>query len=692
MTGALVGAVVSLSTFLAAAAPPPEKTREELIALVAAAFPPAPKDFVRWTTEQQDFARAVQAALAEEDFATLERLAAEARNDTSTFPDGRYKIRDLHEGLNYPSDKRLLPIERCVEKCRRWFAAKPDSITARTALIRVQIRHAWEARGTGFADKVTPEGGRSFEERLKPVGELVQTADPTKIDDPFFYAAAIENAKVNGGTAEQVDGWMKEAAKSKQLIAETFGDGAEYFLPRWHGSTDDLTEYALNVYEATRRRCGAEMYAEVVSRVRNYHGRSTFDDFPFSWSLVVEGFCSKAQRKPNSLETAGKLGRLAWYRGDRELAAVIYHHSTDNYSTAAFKSGDMYDDFSRWARRRPELIGKSIFESADTPRECAWDPTLNRIWFTHPKGISFVDLDRGTIEEFMEMPEAHALAQSRDGRHLAVAAKSGEVILVDFKTKTTDVLREADTTFDLLDLEFLADGTTLAARRLSDRTLLLRWNYADKKLLSETDMQTISRWRDMGSVSPDGAWWAGHSSGAAYIGKVFPGKIGRPEFRKLSDNAAAVDAADLQLPQKTYPEVVGALSRFTAFSPDSRYAAFSHESTFYLVDLTSPTPFRDAKSFPVPGCSIRCGVFSRDGKRLILGVTLEKEKPAEGAERKELQDVAGAIFVWNVSDFKPVGRMERQDRAMRDLCLSPDGTRVASTSYDGTIYVWDLPK
>lgn len=215
------------------AAPPPEKTPDELKALVAAAFPPETKEFWKHAPELTELGEQVKTGLIEEDFVALERMAGEARAQAVPAADGRWKIVIFHEHILAPLDERLNSLDRRLEICKHWFAAKPDSIAARTALIRLQLQYAWQARGRGFVNSVTENGAKLFAERLEPIRKLVAEADWAKIDDPYFFAGAIEYAKVAGGTAEQVDACMRAAAKCKQPAAEPFVAGAEYFLPRW---------------------------------------------------------------------------------------------------------------------------------------------------------------------------------------------------------------------------------------------------------------------------------------------------------------------------------------------------------------------------------------------------------------------------------------------------------------------------
>jgi hypothetical protein len=73
-----------------------------------------------------------------------------------------------------------------------------------------------------------------------------------------------------------------------------------------------------------------------------------------------------------------------------------------------------------------------------------------------------------------------------------------------------------------------------------------------------------------------------------------------------------------------------------------------------------------------PESAVRAIVFSRDGKRLLAGRTLD-----------------GGIQVWDAATGRQAAALTGHDFAVTTMAFSPDGTRFISGSLDRTLWVWD---
>lgn len=134
-------------------------------------------------------------------------------------------------------------------------------------------------------------------------------------------------------------------------------------------------------------------------------------------------------------------------------------------------------------------------------------------------------------------------------------------------------------------------------------------------------------------------------------------------------------------PNLTVWEVNTGKKRFTVelanpvnstFSPDGRLlAVWDNSDTIVIFDLRTGTILR---RFQLPGAdgSLSCATFSPDGKRLATG------------------DQSGIVALWDVPTGECVLVLDRHEGQVSGLCFAAAGTKLLSTSHDGTALYWDL--
>jgi WD40 repeat protein len=64
--------------------------------------------------------------------------------------------------------------------------------------------------------------------------------------------------------------------------------------------------------------------------------------------------------------------------------------------------------------------------------------------------------------------------------------------------------------------------------------------------------------------------------------------------------------------------------------------------------------------------------FSPDGKRLVTG------------------HYSGSIVIWDVPDLKPVQRYTGHTKGIPGIAFRPDGKLIATTSLDGKLSLWPV--
>lgn len=137
-------------------------------------------------------------------------------------------IADEHFRINY-----LHPINR------HWGGAlEVDLLNANFV-----IKHAWAARGNGFANTVSDEGWRLYRERLRAAESMLFTAWFDHKGEP---AIAYEMLSVGLGLSfdrADYDLWFERIMTAAPDHYQACSRKLHYLKPRWHGSFNEMIEF-----------------------------------------------------------------------------------------------------------------------------------------------------------------------------------------------------------------------------------------------------------------------------------------------------------------------------------------------------------------------------------------------------------------------------------------------------------------
>ncbi len=174
---------------------------------------------------------------------------------------------------------------------------------------------------------------------------------------------------------------------------------------------------------------------------------------------------------------------------------------------------------------------------------------------------------------------------------------------------------------------------------------------------------------------------------------------GTVEVRSVSNGALVADLTD---------DADGGLS--ASFSPDGSRLATTHNDGARIWDLDAAG---DAHLLPHP-TTVYAAAWSPDGRRVVTTSNTASLELWDGVSGRHLDTLAAparaifarwtsdgaALLAWSAvdpeaylldADSGEILAVLAHDGAIVDVRLSPDGTRVATASLDGTAGVWRLP-
>lgn len=204
----------------------------------------------------------------------------------------------LFATLEGPAQEHPMSYSQREVGLKAWQNQRPDSPFMMSCIGSFYVGYAWLARGSGYANTVTPEGAKVFEERLEKGEKFIQAASREGPRDAGVLATLMSYHLAKSPNREAVDKLALEAAKKGRFGFPALAAYATYLLPRWHGQPGDLVRAA----DQLRRQTGNDdAYAAMALTAMVYEGYYAFEPghpAGLNW-----------ERWSASLEAAGKAGR-----------------------------------------------------------------------------------------------------------------------------------------------------------------------------------------------------------------------------------------------------------------------------------------------------------------------------------------------------------------------------------------------
>jgi hypothetical protein len=310
----------------------------------------------------QNFIGSVQSLLKHEKFDQLDAMADAELSKRERFPGGDWKLQSLQMMLQYPSSAQPGPpsdadYERRIALLQKWITHNPSSATARIALAGTYLGWAWKARGAGYADQVTDEGWRLFQERAALARAALQDASRLSTVSPEWFDQMI--------TVEAAEGFDK--LKMRELVDKAMAVEPDYYyvyqnyanflLPRWYGDPGDAQRFADEISNRLGGARGDMMYFEIAVSMDCGACGGEQPLRSMDWSRVKRGFAATEKTYGISTYKLNQMALAAKDAGDYALAATLFERIGENWSVGVWKSKADFETGKQFAfdNRRVKL-------------------------------------------------------------------------------------------------------------------------------------------------------------------------------------------------------------------------------------------------------------------------------------------------------------------------------------------------
>jgi len=286
-----------------------------------------------------------------QDYEALEKLADDGRSADDAWPDGNWQVVPVYAGLEMSAnqdDGAWLARQKAIET---WVQARPESITARVALARHLIDFAWKARGSGYANTVSDEAERLFEERLQQAAGGLQAAADLKAKCPVYWTSVMKAGLGLGIPKDQHNRIFQAASQAYPDYTPIYVQRAIFLLPRWYGEEGEWVADLTQSADKVGGEPGDILYAQVAWSVRNFSSRKNIfeENTNLSWERIDRGLSALEKKFPDSLEAIHMHGHMAGLDGDGKTAKKCLMKTEGKVTLSAWTSKGEFIDFANWA-------------------------------------------------------------------------------------------------------------------------------------------------------------------------------------------------------------------------------------------------------------------------------------------------------------------------------------------------------
>lgn len=303
--------------------------------------------------QQETFKADVRTMLERRQFEALDDLADELNRTKTRFAGGDWKSYRFQEALGAPAggcNDTDAHWQELLAVLARWHEQRPASMPAAIAIADASVGYGWKARGTGFADTVTPDGWRLLGERMAPAEGILMNEAGSAAKTVEWYRAMIDLGRVQGWDRQRVDALFEQAVALEPRYLHVYSAMARYLTPRWQGGDGDWEDFADRSAERLGGREGSVVYSHIAWQISKLHrGHEFFDKNRVSWPRIRQGFIDREALYGASPRNLNAFCLLAGSAADRETTRQLFARIGDEWDPGVWRERKYFDGYRKWA-------------------------------------------------------------------------------------------------------------------------------------------------------------------------------------------------------------------------------------------------------------------------------------------------------------------------------------------------------
>jgi hypothetical protein len=170
-------------------------------------------------------------------------------------------------------------------------------------------RYAWDARGGGWAETVTPEGWRGFQERLRLARAALTEAWELDNTNSLAAASMITVCMGEGADRQEMERWFKRALDADPGNFNACSRKLTFLEPKWGGSAEDMLAFGRELLRTSTDPRSVRLATVLVDVHWNLAASvgggdapepAYFAEFPEAWEDVRQAYEAYLKQAPGS--------------------------------------------------------------------------------------------------------------------------------------------------------------------------------------------------------------------------------------------------------------------------------------------------------------------------------------------------------------------------------------------------------
>lgn len=337
------------------------------------------------------YVQGIRALFEQEKFETLDQMADTARSGKTRFPGGFWVLHNIYVALSEPAAGTYKATDRdftaLIARLQRWVAQRPESVTARIALAEAQLQYASSARGGGYADSVSKDGWRLYQERTETAAKILMDAAKLPTKCPEWYLAMQYVARILGESKEMQTAVFEKAAAFEPDYYYYYRYHAQTLLPKWAGEEGESAAFAQQIADRIGGKKGDIMYFEIAT----FLNCGCHDDgklYGMSWPRIKTGYQALEQQYGEAMEYLNSIAYMSVTAGDGAYSEELFGRIKEGWDPKLWHDKKSFLTFREWAQdwgagNATEVALKAADDNLQTPEGQKFDEQLTKTFATN---------------------------------------------------------------------------------------------------------------------------------------------------------------------------------------------------------------------------------------------------------------------------------------------------------------------